>query len=246
MTLRTDLAALLADAGITGVDVDEAAKDEHVRSSIYRKVIAVAVASRCRANDRAVAATILRDPIETVAKTAVVELVDRVAMGTADPAEFQQWAAELVPEISLLKAEGHRGFVRRRIHDWTVYLTIRADRTLNAGELTMARPSAFAVTSAPAAGMETWRSVAIRFSTPTTSISAPPVTNMPRNSVASARFVLPWLNVACWVLMCPLLVLSIWSRRNEPARPAKQGASPPLPGDGAGVVAGIVNRRFRA
>lgn len=136
MTLRTDLATLLADAAITDVDIDKAAEDEHFRSAIYRKVIAVAVASRCRANDRAIVATILRDPVETVAKTAVVELVDRIAMGAADPAEFQQWAADLVPEISLLQAEGHRRFVHRRIHDWTVYLTIRADRTPNADELT--------------------------------------------------------------------------------------------------------------
>lgn len=92
MTLRSDLAALLADAGIVDVDIGEAAEDEHVRLDAYRKVIAAIAASGRRFDDRAVAA-ILRDPVATVSKTAIVELVDTVAMETADADEFQQWAA---------------------------------------------------------------------------------------------------------------------------------------------------------
>lgn len=55
MTLRTDLTALLAAAGIIDVNVDEAVVDDldhaHVRSSAYRRVIAVATASQHRNGD---------------------------------------------------------------------------------------------------------------------------------------------------------------------------------------------------
>ncbi|WP_024935738.1 hypothetical protein [Actinomadura welshii] len=130
MTLRSDLAALLADAGIVDMDIGEAAEDEHVRLDAYRKVIAVIAASGRRFDDRAVAA-ILRDPVATVSKTAIVELVDTVAMETADADEFQQWAAGL----ALLGNDGHDRFVRRRPNDWAVYLAIRGDRTPETGLL---------------------------------------------------------------------------------------------------------------
>lgn len=135
MTLRADLTALLADAGIVDVDVDKAVEDEHVRSSAYHKVLVVLAAAQRRDNDRAVVAAILRDPVELVSKTAVVELVDSIAMKTADPTEFQQWAAGLMPEIDKLTTQGQRGFLHRRIHDWTIYLAIRAGRTPAAAEL---------------------------------------------------------------------------------------------------------------
>lgn len=125
MTLRTDLTALLADAGIIDVDVDEAVADEHVRSSAYQRIISVAAASQSRDSDRAIVAAILRDPIEMVSKTAVVDLVDKIAMKTTDPAEFRQWSAELLPETDRLKTEGNREFIRRRIHDWLFYLSIK-------------------------------------------------------------------------------------------------------------------------
>jgi hypothetical protein len=48
MTLRADLTALLADAGIVDVDIDKAIEDEHLRSSVYRKVIAVVAAGQRR------------------------------------------------------------------------------------------------------------------------------------------------------------------------------------------------------
>jgi hypothetical protein len=124
MTLRADLTALLADAGIVDVDIDQAVEDEHVRSSAYRKVLAVVAAAQRRDNDRAVVSVILRDPEGLVSKSAVVELVDRIAMKTADPADFRQWAAGLMPEMEQLTADGHRRFLHRRIHDWTVYLTV--------------------------------------------------------------------------------------------------------------------------
>jgi hypothetical protein len=54
MTLRADLTALLDDAGIVDVDIDEAVEDEHVRLSAYRKVLAVVAAAQCRDDDRAV------------------------------------------------------------------------------------------------------------------------------------------------------------------------------------------------
>ncbi|MGW0737236.1 hypothetical protein [Streptomyces sp. NPDC002851] len=124
MTLHTDVAELLAEAGIVDVDVDEAVADEHVRSSAYQRVVSVIASSRSRDRDRAIVATILRDPNEMGSKTAVVALVDEIAMKVTGPAEFRQWSAELLPEIDRLKAEGYREFIRRRIHDWLFYLSI--------------------------------------------------------------------------------------------------------------------------
>ncbi|MFD9076320.1 hypothetical protein ACFVZ2_41015, partial [Streptomyces lasiicapitis] len=76
MTLRSDVAELLAGAGILDVDVDDALADEHVRSSAYQRVVSVTASSRSRDRDRAIVATILRDPHEMGSKTAVVALVD--------------------------------------------------------------------------------------------------------------------------------------------------------------------------
>ncbi|MEV5750794.1 hypothetical protein AB0L00_23470 [Actinoallomurus sp. NPDC052308] len=135
MTLRADLIALLADAGIVDVDIDEAVEDEHVRSSAYRKVVAVIAGAQRRDNDRAVVSVILRDPEELVSKTALVDFVDRIAMNADGPTVFRQWAVELMPEIDQLKADGHRRFLHGRIHDWTIYLTVMTGRTPAAGEM---------------------------------------------------------------------------------------------------------------
>ncbi|MEU5029268.1 hypothetical protein [Streptomyces milbemycinicus] len=125
MTLHSDVAELLAGAGIVDVDVDDAVADEHVRSSAYQRVVSVTAASGSRDRDRAIVATILRDPIDIVSKTAVVALVDKIAMKVTGSAEFRQWSAELLPEIDQLKTEGNREFIRRRIHDWLFYLSIK-------------------------------------------------------------------------------------------------------------------------
>ncbi|WP_406529164.1 hypothetical protein [Streptomyces sp. I8-5] len=85
MTLHSDVAELLAGAGILDVDVDDAVADEHVRSSAYRRVVLVTASSRSRDRGRAIVATILRDPIEMVSKSAVVALVDRIAMRRTRP-----------------------------------------------------------------------------------------------------------------------------------------------------------------
>lgn len=135
MTLRADLTALLAGAGIGDVDVDAALADGHVRSAAYQRVVA---AARRRDQDRALVATILGDPDGMAAKTAVVALVDRVAPGFADPADFARWAAGLAPEIDRLAGEGHRAFLHRRIGDWTLYLAVRAGRTPGPAELAAA------------------------------------------------------------------------------------------------------------
>ncbi|MBO8199338.1 hypothetical protein JW613_13660 [Streptomyces smyrnaeus] len=124
MTLHSDVAELLAGADILDVDVEDAVADEHVRSSAYRRVVSVAASSRSRDRDRAIVATILRDPNEMGSKTAVVTLVDRIAMKVSGPGEFRQWSAELLPEIDQLKTDGYREFIRRRIHDWLFYLSI--------------------------------------------------------------------------------------------------------------------------
>ncbi|MFD6278369.1 hypothetical protein ACFWFI_22790 [Streptomyces sp. NPDC060209] len=124
MTLHSDVAELLAEAGILDVDVDEAVADEHVRSTGYQRVVLVTASSRSRDRDRAIVATILRDPNEIASKTAVVALVDRIATKVTGPAEFRQWSAELLPEIDQLKTEGYREFIRRRIHDWLFHLSI--------------------------------------------------------------------------------------------------------------------------
>ncbi len=138
MTLRADLTALLADAGIVDVDIDKAVEDEHVRLSAYRKVLAVVAAAQRRDNDRAVVSVIVRDSDGMVSKTAVVELIDRIAMKTGDPTDFRQWAAGLMPEIDRLVVDGHRGFLHRRIHDWTIYLAVMTGRTPTAAEMASA------------------------------------------------------------------------------------------------------------
>ncbi|WP_405659696.1 hypothetical protein OG379_05000 [Streptomyces sp. NBC_01166] len=135
MTLRSDVAELLAGAGIIDVDVDDAVADEHVRSSAYRRVVSVTAASRSRDRDREVVATILRDPVEMVSKTAAVDLVDRIAMKATGPAEFRQWSAELLPEIGRLRAEGYREFIRRRMDDWLFYLSVKDGHVSTPAEL---------------------------------------------------------------------------------------------------------------
>ncbi|MFI0730307.1 hypothetical protein ACH4S9_14960 [Streptomyces sp. NPDC021225] len=135
MTLHSDVAELLAGAGIVDVDVDDAVADEHIRSSAYQRVVSVTASSRSRDRDRAIVATILRDPIDIVSKTAVVALVDKIAMKVTGSAEFRQWSAALLPEIDQLKAEGYREFIRRRIHDWLFHLSIKDGHTPTPAEL---------------------------------------------------------------------------------------------------------------
>ncbi|QEV17997.1 hypothetical protein [Streptomyces alboniger] len=137
MTLRSDVAGLLAEAGIRDVDVDDAVADEHVRSSAYQRVVSVIADSRSRDQDRdrAIVAAILREPNEPASKTAVVALVDRIAMKATGPAEFRQWSAGLLPETDRLKAEGNREFIRRRVHDWLLYLSIENGHVPTPAEL---------------------------------------------------------------------------------------------------------------
>ncbi|WP_367041690.1 hypothetical protein [Streptomyces sp. Je 1-332] len=125
MTLRSDVAGLLAEADIRDVDVDEAVADDHARTSAYLRVVSVTAASQSRDRDRAIVATILRDPDEMGAKTAVVALVDRIARKMTVPAEFRQWSSGLLPETEHLKAYGD--FIRRRIHDWLFCLSVEED-----------------------------------------------------------------------------------------------------------------------
>ncbi|MFG3256885.1 hypothetical protein [Streptomyces sp. NPDC048172] len=135
MTLRTDLDALLAEAGLIDVDVDEALEDEHVRTSAYLRVVQVAAASHGRDQDRALVATILRDPYENGSRTAVVALVDAIARKMTGPAEFREWADGLLPEIERFEGEGHREFIRRRVDDWLFRLSVEDGHVPTAAEL---------------------------------------------------------------------------------------------------------------
>jgi hypothetical protein len=135
MTLRTDLAALLADAGIIDVDVDEAVADEHVRSSAYQRVVSVTAAAQSRDGDRATVATILRDPNEMTSRTAVVDLVDKLAMKATSAADFRQWSAEILPETDRFATEGNREFLSHRVRDWLFYLSIKDGRVPDPAEL---------------------------------------------------------------------------------------------------------------
>ncbi|MGW0902331.1 hypothetical protein [Streptomyces sp. NPDC002853] len=125
MTLHSDVAELLAEAGITDVDVDEAVADDHARTSAYLRVVSATAASPSRDRDRAIVATILRDPDESGAKTAVVALVDEIAYEVNGPDEFRRWSDELLPEVERLKTASFRDFIRRRIHDWLFYLSVK-------------------------------------------------------------------------------------------------------------------------
>ncbi|MBM7171673.1 hypothetical protein JQK87_25370 [Streptomyces sp. G44] len=135
MTLHTDVAALLAEAGIADVDVDEAVADEHVRSAAYLRVVSALASSDRRDRDRAVVATLLRDPHEMGSRTAVVALVDEMAGKAAGPAGFRGWSAELLPETDRLKTGSFREFIRRRVHDWLCYLSVRDGHVPTAAEL---------------------------------------------------------------------------------------------------------------
>ncbi|MWA10991.1 hypothetical protein [Streptomyces sp. BA2] len=135
MTLHSDVAELLAEAGIIDVDVDEAVADDHARTSAYLRIVSVIASSRSRDRDRAIVATILRDPDVSGAKTAVVALVDEIARKVSGPAEFRQWSAELLPEIDQLPAEGYRDFIRRRIDDWLFYLSVKDGHVPTPAEL---------------------------------------------------------------------------------------------------------------
>ncbi|MEV0660396.1 hypothetical protein ACIBI3_01005 [Actinomadura luteofluorescens] len=140
MALHADVAALVADAGVLGVDVDAAVEDEHVRVRVYCEAV-TAVAASCRPDaERRIVALILRDPVSSVAKTAIVQLVDEVAKRAGDPGGFQRWAAGLLPELQSSKAGVHGEFVRRRVHDWSVYLAIEEGRTPTPAELAGTTP----------------------------------------------------------------------------------------------------------
>ncbi|MEU5958494.1 hypothetical protein [Streptomyces sp. NPDC047525] len=135
MTLHSDVAELLAETGIIDVDVDEAVADDHVRTSVYLRVLSVIASSRSRDRDRAIVATILRDPDESGAKTAVVALVDEIAGKVTGPAEFRQWSDELLPEIDRLKVEAFREFIRRRVDDWLLHLSVEDGHVPTPAEL---------------------------------------------------------------------------------------------------------------
>ncbi|MEU3958994.1 hypothetical protein AB0F42_04070 [Streptomyces buecherae] len=135
MTWRSDVAGLLAAAGVLDVDVADAVADEHVRSVAYQRVVSVAAAAPGRERDRALVATILRDPHEMTAKTAVVALVDGVAMRASGAAEFRRWAAGVLPEVDRLRTEAYREFIRRRVHDWLFHLSVRDGHVPTAAEL---------------------------------------------------------------------------------------------------------------
>lgn len=135
MTWRSDVAELLAGADIVDVDVDAAMVDGHVRSAAYQRVVKVTASSRSRDRDRTVVATILRDPDEMASKTAVVALVDGIAMKASGPAEFRQWSAELLPETDRLKTEAFREFIRGRVRDWLFYLSIEDGHVPTPAEL---------------------------------------------------------------------------------------------------------------
>jgi hypothetical protein len=111
-----------------------AVEDEHERWAAYRQVIAAAAADDDRSGDRALVAAFLRDPVDLVAKSAIVELVDAIAMKTTDPAEFRRWTSELAPELDRL-ADGHREFVWQRVRDWSLYLAIETGHDPTTTEL---------------------------------------------------------------------------------------------------------------
>lgn len=137
--LHADLTALLAETGIVDVDVDEAVADEHhLRLSVYLRVVAVTAASRSRDRDPAIVATLLRDPDASASKAAVVALVDALATKATGPAEFRQWSAALLPELDQLPPESYREFIRRRIHDWRLYLSVEHGHPPTATELAAA------------------------------------------------------------------------------------------------------------
>ncbi|MEV0121488.1 hypothetical protein AB0I16_08000 [Streptomyces sp. NPDC050703] len=133
MTWHADVAELLAEAGMTDSDPafasvfasgEEAVADGHVRSAVYQRVVSVIASSGSRDRDRAVVAAILRGPDETASKGAVVALVDEIALRTTGAAEFRQWSDGLLPEIDRLRVAGFRDFIRRRVRDWLLYLSV--------------------------------------------------------------------------------------------------------------------------
>lgn len=135
VTLHADVTALLAKAGIADVDVGEAVADEHVRSAAYQRVVSVIADSESRERDHDVVAAILRDPHELGAKTAVVALVDSIALGSTGPAGFRAWSAALLAQTDRLRTEGNRAFLRRRVHDWIFCLSVEEGHVPTAAEL---------------------------------------------------------------------------------------------------------------
>lgn len=133
-TLRADLTALFEAAGLADVEVGAAAEDEHVRSAAYRRVIAAGEV----ADPRELAAVLVRDPEPLTAKTAVVELVDRVAGESADPAEFRRRAAGIVAEADRLASAKDREFVRQRVRDWELWLATENGQVPDAADLAAA------------------------------------------------------------------------------------------------------------
>jgi hypothetical protein len=128
-----DLTALLALAGIDEAGIDAAAPDDHPWTRVYLRMVEAVAAGPRGDLDRAVVAAIVRGPDELAARTAIVHLVDTVATTATRPTDFQRWAAFLAPELDHLTH--YREFLRRRIHDWTVYLTIASGHVPRTAEL---------------------------------------------------------------------------------------------------------------
>ncbi|MFD6431866.1 hypothetical protein [Streptomyces venezuelae] len=124
-------------SGDTGPDV-------HARTSAYLRDVSMLASSpnrdrdrdRGRDRDRAFVAEVLRDhPDSMGAKTVVVALVDATARGVTGPEEFRQWAAGVLPEIERLDVESYREFIRRRVDDWLLCLSVADGHVPTPGEL---------------------------------------------------------------------------------------------------------------
>ncbi|MEW2389653.1 hypothetical protein AB0933_14990 [Streptomyces venezuelae] len=103
----------------------DAVPDVHARTSAYLRVVSELASSPSRDRDRAFVATVLRDhPDAMGAKTVVVALVDAIAGEVTGPDEFRQWADGVLPEIERLGVESCREFIRRRVDDWLLCLSV--------------------------------------------------------------------------------------------------------------------------
>ncbi|MEU5779366.1 hypothetical protein ABZ819_39520 [Streptomyces venezuelae] len=115
----------------------DAGPDAHPRTSASLRVVSVLASSprRDRDRDRAFVAAVLRDPDVGGAKTVVVALVDAIAGEAAGPDEFRQWADWVLPEIERLDVESCREFIRRRVDDWLLCLSVEDGHVPTPAEL---------------------------------------------------------------------------------------------------------------
>jgi hypothetical protein len=111
VTLRHDLAQVLAIAQVDAADLEALLADGHARRQVYLAALAVAPDDQ----ESALVALVLGDPDRVMAEAAMVSYVDSQASRLHSADTFAAWAAGIASMV-----EKH-SFLARRIREWQLF-----------------------------------------------------------------------------------------------------------------------------